>query len=353
MAKRVEKVLLKVGHPDLEQENAIESDEVEWTEARFQRATKTKEHIETYLPWLFGRQDVPSRETAQDTPTRGTAQASSTLPTSPSTDSPTTVITPGALCSTCANCPTCRLKPPDPPSTKSSGIEVRTQPIPSKDVDLGDPLPADIASSKTHTVDSNIVPAQRNEQMFSPPGSPELRLNLQVPAPGIDIIMELSDRPNKRLRADPLTSSSRNSTAIVKQLAETDFPPTLLLTPQIRAPLSENPTTLGDSRDISRRSSMPNNKAQTHNIHHAQITTKLSPDICLPPDSRKPNDRAIASPQTMSSSTSATPDPVPLSESDTRERRRISKVKERDIRAQLAKLSPRIFSSAGRNQVWK
>ncbi|QRW27064.1 hypothetical protein RhiXN_01659 [Rhizoctonia solani] len=67
MEKRMERVLSKSGHPDVEHENAFGSDEVEWTEARLQRVKKTKEHIETYLLWLFGRRDTPTLAVAVNT----------------------------------------------------------------------------------------------------------------------------------------------------------------------------------------------------------------------------------------------------------------------------------------------
>ncbi|GAB1517306.1 hypothetical protein RhiTH_000352 [Rhizoctonia solani] len=117
MEKRMERVLSKSGHPDVEHENAFGSDEVEWTEARLQRVKKTKEHIETYLLWLFGRRDTPTL-----------AVAVNTFPaiTSPTTTPAVDVNIPQGLCLTCANCSTCRPQPTYPSLRKFSETGVKS-----------------------------------------------------------------------------------------------------------------------------------------------------------------------------------------------------------------------------------
>ncbi|CAE6519796.1 unnamed protein product [Rhizoctonia solani] len=368
MTKRVEQVLLRVGHPDLEQENAIGADEIEWTEARFQRATKTKEHIETYLPWLFGRPDVPGSKTIQDTLTKNPTRASTIAPTRPPPTIPATATTgPNELCSTCANCPTCRPKPSNLSSAESSGAETDIREIPSDLVGSGRmPLP-EIGPSKAHIVDSSRLPAQRNEQMYSPPlESPKLGPDSETPALGTSTTTVLSARPRKRLRTS--TATLPHSSSLVVKLPEIiESSSTLLLhrtqtMPDLGAPLtpaqlnpktdvlkkgleslSKNPATLDNSQNASRPNLVPNGEHQAHDAHPTQTVAELLSKPCSQ-DARHPSDIKLISPVSTSPLTT-TRDSFPFSEPDVRERRRISKVKERDIRAQLAKLPPE-FSQA-------
>ncbi|CAE6395842.1 unnamed protein product [Rhizoctonia solani] len=359
MAKRVEQVLLKVGHPDSEQDNAVGADEIEWTEARFQRAIKTKEHIETYLPWLFGHQDAPVSEPMQCGLAENPPEASAALPTSP----PTTVLTapktkPSKMCSTCANCSTCRPKPSNTSSKKNSSIEVRIGGNPLDPVDPMYTPSLTTGSSKTHIVEPSIVPAQRNEQMYSPP--PELskcRTNLETLS-GASAIIVSDGRPKKRLRTGCATSSLRspstppeqpeimdysslNRTQTILNLGASPTPVQFTSSSRLAREIpdsSPNDHTLMDnSQKVFHSSSTSNSRPQTQNIHPTQTIVEPSPYTRLPHNTQHSNDITVIS-STLSTTTAKSP--VLFSESDTRERRRMSKVKERDIRAQLAKLPP-------------
>ncbi|KAL5635831.1 hypothetical protein ACGC1H_004581 [Rhizoctonia solani] len=338
MAKRVEQVLLKVGHPDLEQDNAVGTDEIEWTEARFQRAIKTKEDIETYLPWLFGHQNALSSKPMQYVLAENSPEASVAPPTS----SPTTVLAapvtePSELCSTCANCPTCRPNPST--SSKSSGIEVR---IRGDSPDLVDPMhtPSPTTGSSTHIADPSIAPAQRNEQIYSPPPeSPKRCTNLETPS-GISAIIVPDGRPKKRLRTNCAESSLRSPSTLAKQPEMSNSSSSLVQ--KILDSLPNDHTLMDDLQKVSHPSSASNSRPRTQNVHPTQIIVEPSPYTRLRRNTQHSNDITAVS-STLSTVTAKSP--VLFSGSDTRERRRISKVKERDIRAQLAKLPPN-FSRA-------
>ncbi|CAE6386242.1 unnamed protein product [Rhizoctonia solani] len=366
MNKRVEQVLLKVGHPDLEQDNAVGSDEIEWTEARFQRATKTKEHIETYLPWLFGRQDTSSLKATQDASEANSPGARIAPLISFSTDSTSPTIEPGELCATCANCPTCRPKPPKnspPKSLDAEGIK-RNSPCPAGPKHT--PSPA-TGSLDTHTIGA---PAQRNEQMYSPPPeSPKSHLGSETPTPGTSAIIGSGGRPKKRSRIDSTTSSPRNSSTVPKQSEVVNSSPEMSLNRTQISPSAGTPpppaqlnlstktvrkfprsspkdhTSLNDSRQVSHLNLASNDSPQPRNIYATQGIVGSSSDGHSRYNNERSNDITTIPPANMNLPTFVIKSPTPLSESDTRERRRISKVKERNIRAQLAKLPPE-FSQA-------
>ncbi|CAE6503773.1 unnamed protein product [Rhizoctonia solani] len=362
MAKRAEQVLLKVGHPDLEQENAVGSDEIEWTEARFQRAIKTKEHIDTYLPWLFG---APSSETTQCISAKNPTRASSPPLTDSSTHLPTMATTiPSELCSTCVNCPTCRPKPPNRSPGKISDVELEVPEAQPDPVDLRLIPSFQTGSSETHAVGLQIIQVQRNEQMYSPPPeSPKLDLHLEKHGLRSSASITWNARPKKRLRTNS-AASPRNSPVSVKP-SEIINPQSALLADRTQTatgpsvsleliqpnssvngpqntimPLPKRYTALHDLRRDAHPNPTPNDQ---HRTPAQTITT-------LPPHARTNyNDRHLSSTSIISlastTSSATTKESVPFSESDIRERRRMSKVKERDIRAQLAKLPPE-FSQA-------
>ncbi|KAF8744212.1 DNA repair protein, partial [Rhizoctonia solani] len=238
MEKRIERVLSKSGHPDVEHENAFGSDEVEWTEARLQRVKKTKEHIETYLLWLFGRRDTPTL-----------AVAVNTFPaiTSPTTTPAVDVNIPQGLCLTCANCSTCRPQPTYPSLKKVSETGVKS-----------------IENSNSYI--SNMFKAT------------------------LETLAQLH-------------TTLKNS--------ETSLGPRLTLIDSCRPHIVIPTRTAGGSL----------NRRLIQNTDHWR-------------------GNATTTSTNTSSSTATSQTPVTFAESDARERRRISKLKERDIRAQLAKLPP-------------
>ncbi|CAE7169508.1 unnamed protein product [Rhizoctonia solani] len=335
MAERAEQVLLKVGHPDLEQENAVGSDEIEWTEARFQRATKTKEHIETYLPWLFGRQDITSPKTTHGVSAMKTLE----MKTLPLAGSPTAILAattaePSKLCSTCANCPTCRPRPLSEPFKEHPDIEVGVRRGLPNPVDAKR-APSPISGSlKTHI--DNIEPVQRNEQMHSPPPESPKRLpNLEEPVPETRAHIISGGRPNKRLRITSGTLSPGASSTPVQPSSST------MVTHMTPEQLPKNHALLDGPLKVPGSNPPSRGQLQARNTCLTQDMTGRSPYTQSGNHIRHSNSTA-ANPASLTITSKSS---TSFSGSDTRERRRISKVKERDIRTQLAKLPPE-FSRA-------
>ncbi|CAE6446404.1 unnamed protein product [Rhizoctonia solani] len=278
MAERAEQVLLKVGHPDLEQENAVGSDEIEWTEARFQRATKTKEHIETYLPWLFGRQDITSPKTTHGVSAMKTLE----MKTLPLAGSPTAIL------------------------------------------------------AATTAEPNNIEPVQRNEQMHSPPPESPKRLpNLEEPVPETRAHIISGGRPNKRLRITSGTLSPGASSTPVQPSSST------MVTHMTPEQLPKNHALLDGPLKVPGSNPPSRGQLQARNTCLTQDMTGRSPYTQSGNHIRHSNSTA-ANPASLTITSKSS---TSFSGSDTRERRRISKVKERDIRTQLAKLPPE-FSRA-------
>ncbi|CAE6423160.1 unnamed protein product [Rhizoctonia solani] len=361
MAKRVKQVLLKSGHPDLEQENAFGSDEVEWTEAQFQHATKTKEHIETYLPWLFERQDTPTPAVV----TNALLKSPAWVDTTPSTTFSSTVLigaanTPQELCFTCANCPTCRPKPSQP-SAKILEIEVRTPGNSTDSINIGSLSLPKIKSSKAHTIGSGVVSFHHNERMHSPPPeSAELRPNEGASSIilGTSATNTSMEPPNKRLRVGSATLPQISSLTFEQTNAKNSFP-TLLDRSPTRADFCASLVQSGsnnngakmnletlsphtppdDSRKFSGLGPASTNIHQAHAVLPAQTAEHPSDTRSVQNIHHLPGNATISSTGTNSLAV-ITQAPVLFAESDARERRRISKLKERNIRAQLAKLPP-------------
>ncbi|KAB5587824.1 DNA repair metallo-beta-lactamase [Ceratobasidium theobromae] len=341
MKKRAQHVLRKVGHPDLEQDNAIgTTGEAEWSEARVENAEKTREHIETFLPWLFGRQD--SMDPA--------AQQGTTLGDSLSTRS-TVLPNSESLRASCTNHSTHHPKLKDsPPVPKSTGEQVVQEP----------PLETDplVHLVSIHAPNPTTL-HQRNDQLYSPPpeSPPRSRPRKSSLPSKRSMPTEWDKQSSKRPRQAPITMAPQN----LNHTAETLGSPSKLV-----ARLGSNQTSLGICAGLS--SSEPQ-KPGIKSVQGASAVSNTTPvisdksallvlvsdpgsqtEMLSPGRSLAESPEAISRPMNTIPTTGhiLPPTPkqaVPLFESDKRERRRLSKLKERDIRAQLAKL-PQEFSRA-------
>ncbi|KAF8710651.1 DNA repair protein, partial [Rhizoctonia solani] len=353
MEKRMERVLSKSGHPDVEHENAFGSDEVEWTEARLQRVKKTKEHTEIYLPWLLGRRDTPTL-----------AVAVNTFPaiTSPTTTPAVDVNIPHGLCLTCANCPTCRPQPTYPSLRKASETGVKAIENSNSYIRSGSLSLPHTSSSNVHTTRSEILSPYYNEQVVVSPDSPELRHNGHPPPIALRTSSDVpAERPEKRLRSGPAklrqnlplniedlelkgpfsvlsdripTKSDSHASSLLSQSDSSNnmFEATLEMLAQLHTTLKNSETSLGPRLALI-DSCRP----------HIVIPTRtaggsLNRRLIQNTDHWRGN--ATTTSTNTSSSTATSQTPVTFAALDARERRRISKLKERDIRAQLAKLPP-------------
>lgn len=358
MKKRAEQVLRKISHPDPEQENAVGStDEVEWSEARLERAEKTREHIETYLPWLFGRQD------ALDSTTAGHSivlRNSPGIDTAPATKS-------GDLCLSCASCPTCAPNPNPRPTTENVGARETAQnsaPGPRARIDT-----SRSGISSEHVASVPPLPAQRNDQMHSPPpeSSLELRRRKHPRSPAPNTASTVSEEPSKRRRLQSQPSSFHSAQALMMNPLAADSSSGLALALGPTQAISELDSDLPVSgpREQSTGFAMKVG-AKTAMIESSLPGKSASPSDAPGPHALKPDQTIIESPDAdkpynyniqrskstdpalpigQSPSPSASKPTVSLSDSDRHEQRRFSKLKERSIRAQIAKL-PVEFSQA-------
>ncbi|KAH7340609.1 hypothetical protein B0J17DRAFT_326806 [Rhizoctonia solani] len=255
-------------------------------------------------------------------------------------------------------------KTPNRSPGKRPDVALEVPEVPPDLVDLRPPSSSRVGSSETHTVGLQTTQVQRNEQMYSPPPEspkPDPRLEKLGLGPGASITW--NTRPKKRLRTNS-AASPQNSPVSVKPPEIID-PQSALLVDRTQSMIvlsafpeliQPNSSASGSRKscapvfgsytalDDLRRDSHPNPTPNDQHRAPAQTITSLSSHTHSNYNDRHSSSTSII-PLANPASSATTKESVPFSESDMRERRRMSKVKERNIRAQLAKLSPE-FSQA-------
>ncbi|KAG8738258.1 hypothetical protein FRC10_007091 [Ceratobasidium sp. 414] len=359
MELRAKQALRKIGRPDSDHDNAVGSASGEWNEEQTRRLRRTQEHIEMYLPWLFGRQDTPLSETDRViTPKVNVGQAL------------TLTAGPEELCATCAHCPTYGPKrQPDslrPISADQITVSTTVSPKRSANMISLSGTGANTAIFRQRTGQTNppllesIFPYTRHADK-----SPNYALN------------NVAERPSKKPRMEFSRVAPRSPSS--RATASPASSPTTLQTPGSATHQRENESNRSVSLPRQRHGSC-SHELPDHNPDHGQFDSSgTTPDRnCAPPQTDATtlqqlvvqpdavastsemhndlNDNHVQRLKTVgpalyarsepsSSSSSATRQSTSLHDSDWHEQRRLSKLKERQIRNQLARLPPEFSQS--------
>ncbi|KAG9126508.1 hypothetical protein FRC07_003176 [Ceratobasidium sp. 392] len=348
MELRAKQALRKIGRPDSDHDNAVGStDQNERKGEQSERLRRTQEHIKMYLPWLFGRQDTLPPETSRVIPPK-------VIPQQP----PTSVTDSEELCATCARCPTCGPKRQRSPRM----LAPADQTIGAALTSFNSPMNTSSTPTEgTATVQSLQHDHQANT--LSPRTTPlHMRYADEPPNGGENSTPE---RSSKRPRLEPL--GHQNAPLVSPP---TDPRTTNLVTPPTLA-RGESPNELPSFTrqqhnsdklsDTNTHDDQPSFDGATGNCGtmptHFTVSSSrqifAQPNPITPPngDYNSHSSGRIQRPVTASPSNYTKPVPcssssatikkyTPLSDSDRREQRRVSKLKERQIRNQLARLPP-------------
>jgi hypothetical protein len=365
MKLRAEQALRKISRPDSDRDNAVgSSDHGQWKQEQSGRIRRTRAHIEEYLPWLFGPQDIPVSATGQDRVPEVDPRPASAVAESKE------------RCATCAHCLTC-----GPKRQNSSSGQVSAG---QTDIPLGTPSITPTRTTSSPGVGlpqtpsaSPAIPAQRNDQMYSPPAeSPPVPPHTTPHFSDRTLELTANVRPNKRPRLElgqmPLLE--------VPNAAQVAFTPGDIRrasnpVPSLERTRPEDETsTFSASHQLCdpRTRTVPKNNHSPKQLESSGKVAAPQPDVDGPWALARPSDPAAqrlkgprlpnnsqllrskttgsmwggARPSSSATSfSSVTTQSTSFHSSDQREQRRLSKIKERDIRSQLAKLPPEFSQS--------
>ncbi|KAG8718841.1 hypothetical protein FRC08_004265 [Ceratobasidium sp. 394] len=356
MELRAKQALRKIGRPDSDHDNAIGCTGDEWKEEQAGRLRRTQDHIKRFLPWLFGRQDAPPSE-----PGRGITPEVNLEQT------PVSIAEPEELCATCAHCPTC-----GPRWQRDSSGAASTDQI------IGSTLESSAnTTSPSGTGANRAIFRQQIGQTNSPPlanTSLYTQYTKESPIrPSNDSIVE---RPNKKPRLErnrivPHGSSSYTISPASLLTSRQTLNPAAPVAPRQRGKEPDRSPTLPRQQSSSYSHELSDDNPNAEQFDSSRTvpnrgtktgaTIPQSPAVqpdpvapmregCHNPSgniqSPKPiNPLLHTSPESSSRHSSVTRQSVPLDDSDRREQRRLSKLKERQIRNQLARLPPEFSQS--------